>query len=94
MWPTAEKELKEALAKAGLPGDYDIVVVGNDEEAKKHRFFGSPQITVDGKDIDTVAKKASRFQAEGCRLYMWQGKMYEYPLKEMILTALRKVKSS
>lgn len=90
IWQTAEKVLKEALSEAGLPADYEIVVVKNDEEAKKYGFFGSPQIIIDQKDIDSKAEKATRFQVEGCRFYLWEGKMYEYPPKEMILQTLKK----
>lgn len=94
IWQTAEKVLKEALKEAGLPQDYDIVVVNNDEEAEKYRFFGSPQINIDGRDIDPSAEKAQEFQTLGCRFYMWQGKMHEYPPKGMILEALKDGKTS
>ena len=99
IWQTAEGVLKEALKEANLPGEYEIIVVKNDEEAKSYRFFGSPQITIDGVDIDPSSEKATQFQASGCRIYMWEAeglegtrsrKMYEYPPKEMILEALRK----
>jgi len=99
IWQTAEKVLKDALSEAKLPQDYEITVVKNDKEASKYKFFGSPQITIDGVDIDPMAAKAAQFQAKGCRLYMWQAespegtrrrKMFEYPPKEMILQALQK----
>lgn len=89
IWQTAEQTLKEALVEAGLTPDYEIVVVSNDEQAAQYRFFGSPQITIDGVDIDPKAASAQKFQVEGCRIYLWQGKMYEYPPKEMILEALK-----
>ncbi len=92
IWQTTEKALKEALGQAELPVEYDVVVVKDDKEAKKYRFFGSPQITVDGRDLDPSAEKATQFQVEGCRFYMWQGKMHEYPPKEMILEALKTYK--
>lgn len=88
IWETAEGVLKEALAKAGFLSDYEVVVVKDNGEAKKYRFFGSPQITIDGVDIDPGAAKAIQFQTQGCRFYLWQGKMYEYPPTEMILGAL------
>jgi len=88
-WQIAEKVLQEALKQVGLQEDYEIVVVKNNEEAKKHRFFGSPQITINGKDIDPQAEKANQFNAESCRVYLWQDKMYEYPPKQMILQELK-----
>ena len=90
IWQTAESVLKEALTETGLTPDYEIVVVNNDEQAARSRFFGSPQITIDGQDIDPNAQKVQNFQTLGCRMYMWQGKMYEYPPKEMIVDALKK----
>ena len=89
IWQTAEKALKEALAQANLPSDYEIVVVTDNNQAQQYRFFGSPQITVDGVDIDPSAQKATKFQETGCRLYLWEGKMHEYPPKEMILQSLK-----
>lgn len=97
IWQTAEKILKEALKENGLLQEYKVIVVKNNEEAQKYRFFGSPQITIDGVDIDPMAAKATQFQAEGCRFYMWEAegpkgsrrsKRYEYPPKEMILQGL------
>lgn len=90
IWQTTEKVLKESLMEAGLPENYEIVVVKNNEEAKRYHFYGSPQITVDAVDIDPSSEKATQFQAEGCRIYMWGGKMYEYPPKEMIADAFKK----
>ncbi len=99
IWQTAEKALKEALKQAELPEEFDVMVVKDDGEAKKYRFFGSPQVTIDGRDLDPSAEKATQFQVEGCRFYMWpparrasgsESKMYEYPPKAMILEALKK----
>mgnify|MGYP001609901332 CR=1 FL=1 len=91
IWQTTEKVLKEALSEARLPEEYEIVVVKNDEEAKKYHFYGSPQVTINDKDIDPIAEKATQFQVEGCRIYLYEGKMYEYPPKEMIVESLKKV---
>lgn len=90
IWQTAEKVLKEALSEVGLPSEYEIVVVKSDEEASLYRFFGSPQITINGADIDPTAVKAQTFQKTGCRIYMWNKKMYEYPTHEMIVDAIKK----
>lgn len=89
IWEKAEEVLKEAIKDAGLTAKYNIVVVRNNKDAKKFRFFGSPQITINGEDIDPRAEKATQFHAEGCRVYVLKSKMYEYPPKDLILTALR-----
>jgi len=90
IWQSAEKVLKEVLSEAGLPADYEVVVVKSDDEAKDLKFFGSPQILIDGKDIDPLASKVSDYHFQGCRFYLWREKMYEHAPKEMILQALRK----
>ena len=89
IWETAEKVLKEVLSEAGLPADYEIVVIKNDKEAESYRFFGSPQILIDRKDIDPLASKVSDYHFQGCRFYLWEGKMYEHPPKAMILQVLQ-----
>lgn len=97
IWQATELELKKALKEVGLPEEYEIIVVKDNEDAQKYRFFGSPQITIDGVDIDPNAAKATQFQTEGCRFYIWEAegpegtrrsKMYEYPPKELILQKL------
>ena len=77
-----KKSYQEALAEDKLPHDHEIVGVKNNREAKKYKFFGAPQITIDCKDIDSQAEKASQFYAEGCRVTIWQLKMVEYPPKK------------
>jgi len=88
-WQEAEKLLKEALAEAQLSQDHEVVVVTSDDEAKELKFFGSPQILIDGKDIDPLSSKVSHYHTQGCRFYLWEGKALEHPPKEMILQALQ-----
>ena len=88
-WQEAEKLLKEALSEAGLSEAYEVIVVEDDEKSKEYRFFGSPQIIIDGKDIDPLAYKVSDYHFQGCRFYLWEKKMYEHPPKEMILQVLK-----
>ena len=89
-WQEAEELLKEALSEAGLSEDYEVIVVEDDEKAKEYRFFGSPQILIDGKDIDPLSSKVSDYHTQGCRFYLREGKVLEHPPKEMILQALKK----
>ncbi|MCH7640830.1 DUF2703 domain-containing protein [Patescibacteria group bacterium] len=88
-WQKAEELLKEALSEAGLSEDYETIVVEDDDKAKNLKFFGSPQILIDGKDIDPLSSKVSHYHTQGCRFYLWEGKVLEHPPKEMILQALK-----
>lgn len=87
-WQEAEKQLKEALKEANLSLEYEVILVSSPEQAQSLRFSGSPQITIDGQDVDPLAKNAKIFSIQSCRPYFYQGKSYDYPPKEMILEKL------
>lgn len=82
-----EKFLAE-LQEMGL--EPEIILIENDEEAEKYKFAGSTQLLIDGKDIDPMAEKILNYHESGCRIYLWNGNIYEYPPKEMVKTALEK----
>lgn len=84
--------LEEVLAEKGLPVRYEVILISDDEEAKQYKFFGSPQIMVDGKDIDQNAQKIINYHADGCRVYLYQGQTHDAPPKEMIIEALENIK--
>lgn len=89
-WQEAEKVLEEALQEAVLPVEYQVVLVTSEVQAEQLKFLGSPQITVDGIDVDPIAKNATRFSVQSCRPYLYHGKSYDYPPKEMILESLNR----
>ncbi len=89
VWQTALKEVGDALIQAGIKANVKTVVVNTQEEAEKHRFLGSPTVHVNGKDVDSMAEKLTRYSLSSCRTYWWKGKSFEYPPKEMILSALK-----
>ena len=77
------------MIEAGLKPEYEIVLVRSQEEAERYKFSGSPMVTVDGIDSDPMGKGITRYSIESCRIYVWEGKMYELPPKAMILQALK-----
>ncbi len=88
-WEKTSELLKEILKeKEGV--EVKLVKINTQEEAEKYHYFGSPQINVDGKDIDPMAEKITNFSAAGCRLYLYKGKTYELPPEGMIEEALNK----
>lgn len=87
-WNLLLPVLKEAIGELNLGIEPEVIVVESDEDAVKWRFAGSPQVLVDGKDIDPMAERITNYHESGCRIYIWQGKMYEYPPKEMIVESL------
>jgi hypothetical protein len=82
-------ELEAALREVDLPVRMEIVVITSEVQAKRYRFFGSPAIHIDGRDVDPLAANATQYHAQACRSYFWQGKSYDFPPKEMILRALK-----
>jgi hypothetical protein len=89
VWDDLYAELTWWLRNWGLSGTKPTVrLITNDEEAKRFKFFGSPQLLVNGKDVDPMAEKVTRYHADGCRLYLWKGAVYEYPPKEMVEQAI------
>lgn len=82
-------QLEAALLEVDLPVRFEVVVITSDTQAKRHRFFGSPAIHVDGKDVDPLATEATQYHARACRSYYWQGQSHDCPPKAMILQALK-----
>lgn len=84
-------ELEDAMADMGLEPRCDIRLVRTQEEAQQLKFFGSPTLRINGKDIDPKAETMTRFGVNTCRPYFWKGKAYDYPPKEMILEGLARM---
>lgn len=82
-------ELEKALKEKDLPVKFEVILITSEKEANDHKFFGSPAIQVNGEDVDPKAKMVTRYGASSCRPYLWKGKPYDYPPKEMILEALK-----
>ena len=89
VWQEAERQLATALGELNLPKEYEVILIGNEKQAKENHFLGSPQITIDGADIDPMTKNAHSFNAISCRPYFYKGKFYDYPPKEMIKEAIK-----
>ena len=58
--PSTEKaleELRAALAEQGLdPEGVELREVTSDEQAERERFFGSPTIRIEGRDLQPAAE--------------------------------------
>ncbi|MBI2633833.1 MAG: DUF2703 domain-containing protein [Parcubacteria group bacterium] len=82
------QKLFTELQEMGL--EPEVILVESDEQAREYKFSGSPQVLVEGKDIDPMAERITNYHESGCRVYFWNGKVYEYPPKEMIEAAISK----
>jgi hypothetical protein len=87
-WLKAKDILQELLQQHGITTPLQIVCIRSDEEAAQYRFFGSPQININGKDIDPNAELFTNFHVSGCRLYNFDNRIFDYPPRELIKEAL------
>lgn len=89
-WKDAIGVLEEAMAVIGIKATISVNVIETDEDAVQFKFVGSPSIRINGEDVDTLPKKVSQYKAASCRPYFYEGRSYDYPPKEMIISALLK----
>jgi len=89
-WKDQLEVIEEALKEAGEEVVYNMILVDTQEKADHYKFFGSPAVHIDGKDIDPIAEKVTKYTPGGCRPYRYNEKHYEMAPKEMILEALQK----
>lgn len=88
-WREVAAAVRDILKNKSIAARVEEVLIANDEQAKEFKFFGSPQIVINGEDIDPQAASVTNFHASGCRPYFYQGQFYDYPPREMIEEALR-----
>ena len=88
-------ELTPALELAGYSVSYSKIKIDNEELAVQHRFVSSPTIRVNGRDICDEVKESdcgccgeiSGTQVD-CRVFEYEGKLYEVPPKAMLAEAI------
>lgn len=88
-WRAAEQRVRQVLIQAGLDGAVAVrlVPVETEEDARAHRFLGSPTVRVDGDDIDPAAAQCTNFGLQ-CRLYDSEGRLGGLPPTNLIRSAL------
>jgi len=89
-WKETLKTINEVMKELNISLTVKNTKITTDEEAKRHKFPGSPTIRINGVDIDSAAKETTGYI--GCRIYMYEGRTYEYPPKQMIKTAIKRLK--
>ena len=87
-WQKTKADLETLLGEKQISVPIGEVLIGNDEAAKEHKFFGSPQVEINGQDIDPMAKMVTAYHASGCRPYFWQDNFQDFPPREMLKEAL------
>lgn len=89
--------LRPALELAGYIVDYQKHEITTPQLAEKYRFLSSPTILVNGQDIfGTVQESNCGCCGEiagvdvDCRVFEYEGRIYEVPTKEMLASAILK----
>lgn len=79
--------LRDLLRALGLPDAVELVRIEDDADARRQRFYGSPTIRVDGRDV--TAPPAGAVPALACRVYRApDGRMSPWPPDDPIRAAL------
>ncbi len=86
------EEIRAAFSEAGIK-DYDLedIVLANDDEAEEHKVLGVPTVRIQGIDVDPSFKDEGVYSSTCSRIYRWEGKFHDYPPKDMIKDALRRL---
>jgi len=91
-WKETLNTINEVMKELNISLTVKKTKITTDEEAKRHKFPGSPTVRINGVDIDPAAKETAGYI--GCRIYMYEGQTYEYPPKQMIKTAIKRLKKN
>ena len=91
-WKETLNTINEVMEELNISLTVKKTKITTDEEAKRHKFPGSPTVRINGVDIDPAAKETAGYI--GCRIYMYEGRTYEYPPKQMIKTAIKRLKKN
>lgn len=90
-WQVAWQTLEQMIAEGKLDAHLEEVLIADDIQARQFRFAGSPQVMINGQDIDPEASRVTNFHASGCRPYFWQGEHSDYPPRAMLEEAVEKL---
>ena len=88
--PTA-KHIKEVIAEESIDAEISLILIETPEDARQLHFTGSPTVRINGVDIETNIKDIKDYALKS-RLYTIDGKNLDYPSKDMIKDAIKKIK--
>ncbi|MBI4239394.1 DUF2703 domain-containing protein [Candidatus Uhrbacteria bacterium] len=77
-WKNLKEDIEKLAQEKNLQYEVQEIFVGTDEEARQWKFAGSPQLLINGKDIDPAALKITNYHASGCRPVFYKDTFYEY----------------
>lgn len=88
----AIERLRKVLREEGVEANIEVIRVETFEDARRHRFPGSPTILIDGHDIDPILNVE---YAPSCRAYRLEdGRISPLPSVSIIRNAVRAAKGN
>lgn len=88
-WKDALKLIEAVIRESRMKISVKRTKVSSVADAKRFKFPGSPTVRINGADVDPEVKETEGYV--GCRIYRYKGRMYEYPPREMIESALASI---
>lgn len=86
-YKVALRNLEEVIEELGVKAEIERINIEDNEMANEHKFFGSPTIRINGKDVDPSAEETTTYR-RGCRIYITEEGIKGVPTKEMIKKAI------
>jgi hypothetical protein len=83
----AQEIVSDAARESGLDETPAVVMVGDYEDAKAKRCFGSPTIRVNGMDVEYGDREPEEFTT-GCRYYNTPDGWQPLPRKDLVLRGI------
>lgn len=85
-WKKGLVELKKVIKELKIEKKtkIKIIEIKNEKDAKKYKFAGSPTIRIGDYEIGSEMETTVKPTLLSCRIYLFKGKVFYYPPKEMI----------
>jgi hypothetical protein len=83
-----KKYIEEILADEAIDAKINLILIDNDEDARRLHFIGSPTIRVNGMDIEKDLRITKDYGLRS-RIYNVEGTPSGYPSKSMISMAIK-----
>lgn len=88
-WRGAVERVRQVVGEGGLQDRVVVrtIPIETEEDARAHRFVGSPSVRIDGRDLEPAAEGLTSFGLQ-CRLYNDNGRLEGLPPTNWIRRAL------
>lgn len=80
--------IQEVLAETGIPASVELLPLETEEQARRHRFIGSPTVRIEGLDVEPYVTFAATDFRLGCRTYVERGEVRGWPSRRQLKDAI------